>query len=104
MKLAFWILVGVAVALAAGMIVPVFVAGPTRCKQPITCVNNLRQIDAAKEQWALENKKSEGDSIIEGEVILYIKGGRPTCPQKGVYRFGNVGEAPTCTFAGHSLN
>ena len=31
---------------------------PDRHPQRNTCINNLRQIDAAKQQWALENNKT----------------------------------------------
>lgn len=77
-----------------------------RCKQMSprsACINNLRQIDAAKEQWALENKKTDGDPIRKAEILQYINGGKITCPAHGIYTFGKVGAAPTCTIEGHTL-
>ncbi|HUS36529.1 MAG TPA: hypothetical protein VM680_14350, partial [Verrucomicrobiae bacterium] len=66
------------------------------------CLNNLRQIDAAKEQLAVE-KKLDGSAVIEAAAIApYIKGGFPTCPGGGVYRIGSLQEAPTCSIAEHS--
>ncbi len=67
------------------------------------CVNNLRQIEAAKGQWALELKKSTGDSIDEGQVNKLI--GHPLmCPAGGTYSYGAVGTLPRCSKAGHQLS
>lgn len=63
------------------------------------CINNLRQIDGAKEQWALENKKSAGYvPTPEDEVAIsgYIKGGRPSCPGGGKYSFNAIDKPPSC--------
>jgi hypothetical protein len=67
------------------------------------CINNLRQIDGAKEQWALENKKKTGDTVTEADVAQYIRNGFPVCPQGGHYTIGSVGENPRCSIPGHSL-
>jgi hypothetical protein len=70
----------------------------------VTCINNLRQIDGAIEQWALENKHDEGEPVIETEAVAYIKGGLlPVCPEGGKYLFGKVGETPRCTIPDHVL-
>jgi len=37
------------------------------------CINNLRQIDAAKNEWALENGKSNGVIVTENNIKSYIK-------------------------------
>jgi hypothetical protein len=75
-----------------------------------SCINNLRQIDGGKEQWALEHKKSAGSIVNEEELALYIKGGMPSCPGqydpgngKGTYIIGKVDELPRCTVPGHTL-
>jgi outer membrane lipoprotein-sorting protein len=71
------------------------------------CINNLRQIDAAKNQWALENNKKAGTVVTEDDVKPYIKldadGNLPKCPSGGTYTIGKVGEKPTCSTAGHFL-
>jgi hypothetical protein len=70
----------------------------------ITCINNLRQIDGAIEQWALENKHCEGEPVIETEAVAYIKNGLlPTCPEGGRYLFGKVGGVPRSTIPDHAL-
>lgn len=68
------------------------------------CINNLRQLDAAKEQWALaEGKENEAEPDLQG-VLEYIKGNRmPVCPQGGTYQLNAIGTAPTCSHPGHAL-
>lgn len=64
------------------------------------CINNLRQINAAKQQWALENGKTNGVAT-ENNIKPYIKldsnGNLPKCPAGGTYIIGNVGEDPKCS-------
>ena len=71
------------------------------------CINNLRQLDAAKQQWALEKNKSTNDIPNWKEVIPYLgrggQGTRPWCPRGGVYRLGRLNEMPTCSIPGHKL-
>jgi len=67
------------------------------------CLRNLSILDAAKEEWALVEKKWDGDDIIKSEVGSYIKGGGPTCPSGGTYTYGRIGEDPTCSVPGHVL-
>src|ERR1051325_1434833 len=49
------------------------------------CINNLRQIDGAIEQWALDKKIPSGDRVVDAEVATYIKYGMPKCPSGGKY-------------------
>jgi len=90
------------IGLLAAIAIPNFVRA-RQTAQRNACISNLREIDGAKEQWALENKKSNGDPIVKDEVDRYIKGGPPNCPAGGKYTYGNVGTDPTCTVAGHVL-
>ena len=74
------------------------------------CINILRQIDAAKNQWALEHNEKSDDVVtiddikpyIEREIYdRYIKldpnGNLPRCPSGGIYKIGKIGEPPTCS-------
>ncbi|HZL12701.1 MAG TPA: hypothetical protein VFC85_01025 [Verrucomicrobiae bacterium] len=71
------------------------------------CINNLRQIDAAKNQWALENNKTAGAIPTAQDIAPYLKldanGNIPGCPSGGVYTLGAVGVLPTCSIPGHAL-
>ena len=69
------------------------------------CVNNLRLIDAAKEQLALEENIAEGTALSSPMVLMpYMIGGAvPTCPMGGTYTFGSIGEDPACSIDGHIM-
>jgi hypothetical protein len=71
------------------------------------CINNLRLIDASKQQWALENKKQSTDTPVMDDLRPYIgrgpNGELPVCPDGGVYTLGAVGEKPTCSNPAHVL-
>ena len=69
------------------------------------CIANLKQIDGAIQQWALENRKMARDPVDLRGILAYLKGGvLPICPAGGVYQPGvNVSGSPTCTVPGHKL-
>jgi chromosome segregation ATPase len=68
------------------------------------CINNLRQIDAAKQQWALENDKT-ADAIPSAQDLLPYLSNLvfPVCPSGGTYMINAVGVPPTCSVPGHVL-
>jgi hypothetical protein len=68
------------------------------------CINNLKQIDGAKQQWALENKKTVEDVPAATELAPYFKGNAfPVCPAGGGYSINAVGLGTTCSIPGHVL-
>lgn len=72
--------------------------------QQNACINNLRQLDAAKQQWALENNKPPTAVPTERDVIPYLAGQKmPACPSGGQYSLNAVNQEPTCSIPGHVL-
>ena len=68
------------------------------------CINNLRQIDGAKQQWALENKQPADALVVPQQIMPYLKNSTiPVCPSGGTYTLNNVQTPPTCSIAGHAL-
>jgi len=68
------------------------------------CINYLRQIDGAKQQWALENRKPAEAVPNPQDVTPYFKNGvLPACPGGGSYTLNAVNAKPTCSIAGHEL-
>jgi hypothetical protein len=65
------------------------------------CVNNLRQIDAGIDEWAIENKKTNGTPVTFEDIKPYTrlnsKGEIPSCPAGGKYTITVVGQPPTCS-------
>jgi hypothetical protein len=70
------------------------------------CINNLRQIESAKQQWALATKASQTalptDANLFG-LALYLKK-KPECPAGGQYTLDTVNNPPTCNQPGHVLD
>ncbi len=91
------------IGLLAAIAIPNFVKARGTA-QKNACIENLRQIDGGKEQWALENKKSAGTTVDTSGLVAYLKGGAmPTCPGGGSYTVNAVDTSPTCSISGHSL-
>ncbi|MCX6922013.1 MAG: hypothetical protein NT154_02150 [Verrucomicrobia bacterium] len=68
------------------------------------CLNNLRQIDGAKQQWALEKQKRAGTLLTASDIAPYVPNNTlPVCPAGGVYTLNPVGIAPICSAPGHGL-
>jgi hypothetical protein len=73
------------------------------------CINNLRQIDGAISEWALETRKQNGAVPTWNDVKQYIKldanGAVPGCPAGGIYTLHPVGSNPqvSCSIPGHVL-
>ena len=92
------------IGLMAAIAIPNFVKARTTA-QINACVNNLRQIDSAKQLWAMEHKKEAADTPTAQDLDAYIKTGFSTlkCPAGGTYRINAVGEKPTCSIPNHQL-
>src|SRR5687767_13773706 len=63
-----------------------------------SCVANLKQVEAAKEQWAMDIKAaaiaSPADTDLYG-TNQYIRN-TPSCPSGGTYTIGNMATRPLC--------
>ena len=95
------------IGLLAAIAIPNFVRARNTA-QKNACINNLRQIDGGKQQWALENKKTATETPDMTDLVgtdKYIKV-TPTCPANGTYTLGNMTTKPTCNAPSndHTLN
>jgi hypothetical protein len=75
-------------------------------KASAPCINNLRQIAAAENQWVLENSKTTNDVPTSADILPYLRSSHmPVCPDGGTYTIGRVGQPPTCSIGGrgHTL-
>ena len=91
------------IGLLAAIAIPNFVKARAT-SQANACINNLRQIDAAANQFALEQHKSTGQTItFPSDLTPYIKlnsaSSIPGCPANGTYADASVGAIPTCTLS-----
>jgi prepilin-type N-terminal cleavage/methylation domain-containing protein len=89
------------IGLLAAIAIPNFVTARQNA-QARACINNLRQIDGAAMQFALEQNKKTGDAIqFPTDLKPYIKlnsaGSLPPCPAGGNYSDSAVGDQPACS-------
>ena len=87
------------IGLLAAIAIPNFVRARTQ-SQMNACINNLRQIDGAVQQWALEQKKASSATATGPDISPYLKT-LPICPAGGTsfddsYALGQVNASPTC--------
>ena len=89
------------IGLLAAIAIPNFVHARTQ-SQMQTCINNLRQIDAAVTTWSLENRKSLSDPVDFSDIKDYLKNS-VTCPSGGSsatfassYTLTEVSNKPSC--------
>ena len=87
------------IGLLAAIAIPNFVRARTTSQQN-ACINNLRQIDGAIQEWALDNKMPTTALVLETDVTPYLK--RPViCPASGTrfadsYTLLTVTDQPMC--------
>lgn len=81
------------IGLLAAIAIPSFVSARTK-SQTNACINNLRQIDGAKDQYALE-KDGATPADMAALVPEYIKK-TPNCPGGGEYTIGALAIDPKC--------
>jgi hypothetical protein len=80
---------------------------PAHTKNPFegdSCINRLRMIEGAKDQWALEFHKTTNDTPTWDDLRRYMtRGVLPSCPKGGTYTVGHVSELVKCSYPGHGL-
>src|SRR5436309_1946966 len=65
-----------------------------------SCVANLKQIEGAKEQWAMDTKASSTASPTATDLYgPYIRS-TPSCPSSGTYTIGDMTTRPSCSIGG----
>ena len=106
------------IGLLAAIAIPNFVHARTTAQQN-ACINNLRQIDGAKQQWALENKIAATATPASDKIQPYMgrgsNGTLPICPLDSSatfdtsYTINDLSTAPLCKIQpggtnAHALN
>jgi prepilin-type N-terminal cleavage/methylation domain-containing protein len=86
------------IGLLAAIAIPNFIKARATSQQN-ACINNLRQIDGAINEWAMETGQTTGNSVgAVSTVSAYIKlnanSSVPSCPAGGTYTVTTVGASP----------
>jgi prepilin-type N-terminal cleavage/methylation domain-containing protein len=95
------------IGLLAAIAIPNFVRA-RQTAQTNACINNLRQIDAAKQQWALEKGQPDSATPANSDVEIYVgksgMGGKDICcplttkgTEMGGYTIKQVNQLPECS-------
>ena len=88
------------IAILAAVAVPNFVKY-RKSSQATACVSNLKQIQAAKEQWLMNNTTAPSMSDLTTGTDALLKS-TPTCKAGGTYDVGDATTDPSCSI-GSSL-
>jgi prepilin-type N-terminal cleavage/methylation domain-containing protein len=97
------------IGLLAAIAIPNFVKA-RKTSQVNACLNNLRQIDGAKQEWALEKGKAGTDTPAASDISPYLGRGAGSvanvvCPVDPAHAFASsytinaVNTAPVCAHA-----
>jgi prepilin-type N-terminal cleavage/methylation domain-containing protein len=91
------------IGLLAAIAIPHFVRA-RGTSQATACLNNLRQLDAAMQQYALENRLNVNTSYSLDWLRPYVRldsaGNIPACPAGGTYSPGpTLTNSPTCSLS-----
>jgi prepilin-type N-terminal cleavage/methylation domain-containing protein len=101
------------IGLLAAIAIPNFVKARATSQQN-ACINNMRQITAAVNEWALETGQQSGSSACAGGqgtfqpflspyIQLNSASSIPPCPASGSYTVAAVGTLPQVTCSLSSL-
>jgi len=86
------------IGLLAAIAIPNFIRARATSQQN-ACINNLRQIDAAISEWALETGQNNGNNVggvatVSAYIKLNSNNSVPGCPAGGTYTTTTVGGTP----------
>ena len=84
------------IGLLAAIAIPNFIKARATSQQN-ACINNLRQIDGAINEWALETGQSSGTpsaTSVSAYIKLNSNNSVPGCPAGGTYTTATVGATP----------
>lgn len=93
------IIVGV-IGMLAAIAIPSFVSARNTA-QAQACLNNLRIIESAKQQRALEAPDTDSAVVTSNTVHDFVAGNTSLiCPVNGIYTYNPAGVSPECSVHG----
>jgi len=94
------------VVLVIGIILSIAIPNWMRARESArtqTCVCNMTKIENAKDQHAVESRKSNGDVVAWADIVPAYMKYQPECPTDGDYNIQTIGTPTTCTVDGHEV-
>lgn len=92
------------IAVIAGIAIPSFLNAGAKARKN-GCIANLSQINAAKEQYAMDYSLQNGASVTDPQINGYLGSIVPACPGAGTYTYSTIGTYPSCSLSaqGHAI-
>lgn len=96
------------VVLIIGILMAIAVPNMVKARsnsQKSTCVANLKRIESAKEQWAMETGQGSTATPTSANLAPNYLKSYPGCPTSGTYTIGDMSTRPSCSNSatGHVL-
>ena len=87
----------------AAVAVPNFVKA-RQVAQKLACTANLRRVEAAKRQWALDGQRKT-ETPKQDDLLPFLPNSQfPVCPAGGQYTLNEVSRVAECSIPGHTLD
>jgi hypothetical protein len=86
-----------------GAVMSTSVQAPDAVPSACTCIHNLYRLLWAKQRFMDDNHLSFGSPVTPWNLLPYLGGSLPSCPNGGMYWIGDLGFDPVCDLAGHNL-
>lgn len=93
------------IGMLAAIAIPNFVNAREKAKRT-ACIQNLKQLDGAKQQWSIENRAAQTATPTPAQIQPYLGRGTggvlPTCPSDQAntfatsYSLNDLQTVPTC--------
>lgn len=101
---AFTIIEVMIVVMVIGILMAIAVPNWIRARERSrteSCYANMREIEHAKQRFAIENKLSGTAPVSAAEIAPeFLKNAMPLCPSAGTYTIGTVDATPSCSIHG----
>lgn len=99
------ILIVVAIlGILVGLAFPNFIKSRNHAQKQM-CIENMSQIESAKQIWGVEHGRTDGDEPGDADLFgatSYMKE-RPVCPAGHSYSLNPIGVNASCPEPGHTL-
>jgi hypothetical protein len=89
------------IGLIAALLLPAVSKARMRAHPGDACVNGLRMISGAKDQYALDHG-NRAPGTVDDLVPAYMQT-MPACGEGGTYTLEALGKDPTCSVQGHTI-
>jgi len=93
------LIIGILLAIA----IPSFVQARESSRAK-ACVGNLKQIDSAKQQWAMDQKAGSTASPVQSDLSPTYVRSWPTEPEGGTYTINDISTLPTCSVGANTAS